>query len=71
MRTIIGSSGRPVSTVTIKLLYVIMYMCQNFGVSDVLVQIPKSIYQASYFCLVIFLTIFFQACSYLIRMKDC
>ena len=37
------------STIIIKLLHVITYVCQNFGVRDVRVQIPKIIYQASYF----------------------
>ena len=36
------------STIIIKLTYVITYVCQNFGVHDIYVQIPKSIYQASY-----------------------
>ena len=35
------------STITIKLLYVITYVCQNFGVHNVHGQIPKGIYQAS------------------------
>ena len=33
---------------TINYLYVIMYVCQNFGVRDVRGKIPKNIYQASY-----------------------
>ena len=28
------------STITIKLLYIITYMCQNFGIRDILGQIP-------------------------------
>ena len=35
-----------------------MYVWQNFGVRNVLGQIPKSVYQATHFYLVIFLTIF-------------
>ena len=31
-----------------KIALLITYMCQNFGIPDVLGQIPKSIYQASY-----------------------
>ena len=34
--------------ITIKLPYVITYVCQNFGIRDVCGQIPKRIYQASY-----------------------
>ena len=37
-----------VLTITIKLSYVTMYVCQNFGVPDVRGKITKSIYQASY-----------------------
>ena len=33
------------STIIIKLPYVIMYVCQNFGVPDIHGQIPKSMYQ--------------------------
>ena len=36
------------SAVTTKLSYVIMYMCQNFDVHEVHLQIPKNMYQASY-----------------------
>ena len=36
------------STITIKSPYVITYLCQNFGVRDVRMQIPRSIYQVSY-----------------------
>ena len=35
------------STITIKSPYGITYICQNFGVREVLGLIPKSIYQAS------------------------
>ena len=35
------------STITIKLPFMIMYVCQDFGISDVRLQIPKGIYQAS------------------------
>ena len=38
-----------VSTITIKSPDVITYVYHNFGVHDVRGQIPKSIYQASYF----------------------
>ena len=36
------------TTITIKLPYVITYVCQNFGIRDVCFQIPKRIYRASY-----------------------
>ena len=35
-------------TIIIKSLHMVTYMCQNFAVSDVRVQIPQSINQASF-----------------------
>ena len=36
------------SKITIKLMYVIKYACQNFGVCDMGGKIPKNRYHASY-----------------------
>ena len=52
-------------------MHMITYMCKNFGVHDVLMQIPKSIYQASYPLPSDFPNNFLKACSYLDIMKDC
>ena len=38
-------------TITIKLPYVIKYVCQSLGICDVCEQIPKSIYYMSYLLL--------------------
>ena len=46
------------STITIKLQYVITYLCQNFGIHDVHGQIPNAFIRRHTFYLVIFLTIF-------------
>ena len=43
--------------ITMKLPYVITYVCQNFDARDVRGEIPKSIYNASYFLPIIFPTI--------------
>ena len=58
-------------TITIKLLYMIMYVCQNFGICDIDGQISKGIYQASYLWFSGFSNSFSEAHSYLNRMKDC
>ena len=52
------------STITIKSTHVIKYLCQSFGVRNVRGQIPKSIYQASYFLPSDCSNNFPQACSY-------
>ena len=52
------------STITIKSTHVIKYLCQSFGVRNVRGQIPKSIYQASYFLPSDFSNNFPQACSH-------
>ena len=59
------------STITIKLLYMITYVCQNFDIHDVQGQIPKSILQASYFLPTDFPNSWSKASPYLNRMKDC
>ena len=46
------------STITIKSLYVITYVCQNFGVRDVLGKYQKTYKRLYTFYIVIFLTIF-------------
>ena len=46
-------------------------MCQNFAESDVRVQIPQSINQASFLLPSDFPNNFSQARSYLNRVKDC
>ena len=46
------------STITLKLPYLIIVVCQNIDVGDVLGQIPKSIYQALYLLLSDFLNNF-------------
>ena len=56
-------------TITIESSYMIMYMCQNFGVCDICRQIPKSICQVSYKRPSDFLYNFSNACFYLNRMK--
>ena len=55
--------------ITIKLSYVTMYVCQNFGVPDVRGKITKSIYQASYRLLSNFPNNFPQGRSYFSRME--
>ena len=52
------------STISIKSLYVIMYVGQNFGIHDVCRQIPKSKYQVSYFKSSDFLNNLSCACCY-------
>ena len=58
-----------VLTITIKLPYMVTYVCWNFGICDTLVEIPKSIYQASYLLPSDFPNNCFYARSYLNRMK--
>ena len=59
------------STITIKSLYMITYVCQNFDIHDIQGQIPKSILQVSYFLPTDFPKSCSKASSYLSRMKDC
>ena len=66
----IPKNGLQGSTVTIKSLYAITYVCQNFCICGVRGQIPKSIYQVSYLLPSDFPNNFSQARSYLNGMKD-
>lgn len=43
-----GESGLQGSTITIKSLYAIPYVCQNFGVRGLRGKIPKSFYHISH-----------------------
>ena len=70
MTILISNQGQGL-TITIKLPYVITYVCQNFGVHDVRRQIPKKYHQASYLLPNNFPKNFPKAHSYLKRMKGC
>ena len=65
--------ARQGSTNIIKMLYVITYTYQNFGIPGIHGQIPKSIYQASYLSATNFPNNFSYALSsfYLNRKRDC
>ena len=56
-------------TITIKSPYVITYVHQNFDTNDVLGQIPKSIFQASYLLSRDFPMNFSYTYSFINRMK--
>ena len=59
------------STIIMKMLYMIIYMYQKFGICDIHWQIPENIYKTSYLLPTDFPNNFSSAHFYLKRKENC